>query len=39
MKVDIRKLSESEKPPMNLLLLADPSREVVEEYVNRANVL
>lgn len=35
MKVDIRKLSESEKPPMNLLLLADPSREVVEEYVNR----
>lgn len=24
-----------EKPPMELLLLADPSKEIIEEYVNR----
>ena len=35
MKIDIRKLNEGEKLPMDLLLLADPSREIVEEYVNR----
>lgn len=33
--MDIRKLNEYEKPPMDLLLLADPSREMVEEYINR----
>ncbi|MGA4466850.1 GNAT family N-acetyltransferase [Bacillus bombysepticus] len=33
--MDIRKLNEGEKLPMELLLLADPSREIVEEYVNR----
>lgn len=31
----IRKLNKGEIPPMNLLLLADPSREIVEEYVGR----
>lgn len=35
MKMDIRKLNECEKPPMELLLLADPSRKFIEEYVNR----
>lgn len=35
MKMDIRKLNKGEKLPMELLLLADPSREIVEEYVNR----
>ncbi|RBP25567.1 acetyltransferase (GNAT) family protein [Bacillus mycoides] len=35
MKMDIRKLNEGEQLPMELLLLADPSREIVEEYVNR----
>ncbi|WP_424769445.1 GNAT family N-acetyltransferase [Paenibacillus sp. sgz302251] len=33
--MDIRKLNKSEKLPMELLLLADPSREIVEEYVHR----
>lgn len=33
--MNIRKLSKGEKLPMELLLLADPSREIVEEYVNR----
>ncbi|RHW34046.1 GNAT family N-acetyltransferase [Lysinibacillus yapensis] len=33
--MDIRKLDKGEKLPMELLLLADPSREIVEEYVNR----
>jgi len=33
--MDIRKLYQDEKLPMELLLLADPSREIVEEYVNR----
>lgn len=31
--MDIRKLKNNEKPPMDLLLLADPSREFVEEYI------
>ncbi|MDN4525914.1 GNAT family N-acetyltransferase [Fictibacillus fluitans] len=31
----IRKLNRNEKVPMALLLLADPSREIVEAYVNR----
>lgn len=31
----IRKLNPGEKPPMELLLDADPSRELVEEYVGR----
>lgn len=31
----IRKLNKYEEPPMDLLLLADPSREIVEEYVHR----
>ncbi|MBK3497291.1 GNAT family N-acetyltransferase [Viridibacillus sp. YIM B01967] len=33
--MDIRKLEKGEKLPMELLLLADPSKEIVEEYVNR----
>lgn len=33
--MDIRKLNISEKPPMELLLLADPSKEIIEEYINR----
>jgi len=33
--MDIRKLNTGEKFPMDLLLLADLSREIVEEYVNR----
>ena len=35
MKMDIRKLNAGEKIPIELLLLADPSREIVEEYLNR----
>ncbi|WP_442962146.1 GNAT family N-acetyltransferase [Pseudogracilibacillus sp. SE30717A] len=35
MKINIRKLDKSDKFPMELLLLADPSREIVEGYVNR----
>ncbi|WP_053363336.1 GNAT family N-acetyltransferase [Bacillus sp. FJAT-27251] len=31
----IRKLKINEEPPMDLLLLADPSRKLVEEYINR----
>lgn len=31
----IRKLNEGEKPPMDLLLLADPSPTFIEEYVHR----
>ena len=34
-KMDIRKLNKGEKLPIELLLLADPSQEIVEEYVNR----
>lgn len=35
MKVEISKLKKHEKLPMDLLLLADPSREIVEEYTDR----
>jgi ribosomal protein S18 acetylase RimI-like enzyme len=31
----IRKLNKGEEPPMELLLLADPSKVIVEEYVTR----
>lgn len=31
----IRKLNGSEEPPMNLLLLADHSKTLIEEYVER----
>lgn len=34
-KIHIRKLDEDEKFPLELLLLADPSRELIENYVNR----
>ncbi|WHI58801.1 GNAT family N-acetyltransferase [Mammaliicoccus lentus] len=33
--MDIRKLNIGEKPPMELLLLADPSKKIIKEYVNR----
>ncbi|GEN32102.1 GNAT superfamily N-acetyltransferase [Cerasibacillus quisquiliarum] len=33
--MEIRRLSIDEEPPMDLLLLADPSRNIVEEYVRR----
>lgn len=33
--MDIRKLNIGEKPPMELLLLADPSKKIIEGYVNR----
>lgn len=33
--MNIRKLNVGEKPPMELLLLADPSQDIVEEYVKR----
>jgi len=33
--MQIRKLSAKEKPPFELLLLADPSRKLVEEYLRR----
>ncbi|HWO78263.1 MAG TPA: GNAT family N-acetyltransferase [Bacillus sp. (in: firmicutes)] len=33
--MNIRKLNRDEKPPMELLLLADPSEVIVQEYVNR----
>ncbi|MFJ5623943.1 GNAT family N-acetyltransferase [Peribacillus loiseleuriae] len=33
--MEILKLHSTEKPPMHLLILADPSRELVEEYINR----
>ncbi|WP_078552044.1 GNAT family N-acetyltransferase [Bacillus alkalicellulosilyticus] len=35
--MDIRALAKDEKPPMELLLSADPSRKLVEEYVNRGH--
>ncbi|RKN77120.1 GNAT family N-acetyltransferase [Paenibacillus ginsengarvi] len=31
----IRKLNDHETPPLDLLLLADPSRQLVEEYIRR----
>ena len=33
--MEIRKLTKTDKLPIELLLLADPSREMVEEYVKR----
>lgn len=33
--MDIRKLNTDEEPPMDLLLLADPSKVIVEEYMQR----
>ena len=33
MKLEIRKLGHSEKPPMDLLLKADPSEEMIEKYL------
>lgn len=33
--MEIRKLNKGENPPIELLLLADPSEEIVKEYVNR----
>ena len=33
--MDIRELEINEEPPLKLLLLADPSREIVEEYIKR----
>ena len=33
MKLEIRKLGHSEKPPMDLLLEADPSEEMIEKYL------
>jgi ribosomal protein S18 acetylase RimI-like enzyme len=33
--MDIRKLNIDEKPPLELLLLADPSLRIVEEYLKR----
>jgi len=33
--MNIRKLYQDEKPPINLLLLADPSVSLIEEYLNR----
>ncbi|MGG0655783.1 GNAT family N-acetyltransferase [Rummeliibacillus pycnus] len=35
--MNIRKLYPNEKPPINLLLLADPSESLVEEYLNRGD--
>jgi ribosomal protein S18 acetylase RimI-like enzyme len=31
----IRELNINEEPPINLMLLADPSRKLIEEYLNR----
>jgi GNAT superfamily N-acetyltransferase len=33
--INIRKLDKKEHPPMELLLLADPSQKLVEEYLQR----
>ncbi|MFJ7826728.1 GNAT family N-acetyltransferase [Psychrobacillus sp. NPDC096623] len=35
--MNIRKLVKGEKPPIELLLTADPSKLIVEEYVNRGD--
>jgi len=35
MEINIRQLSAHEKPPMELLLLADPSQKIVAEYLKR----
>ena len=34
--MNIRKLNTGETPPFELLLLADPSKKIVEEYINRS---
>jgi GNAT superfamily N-acetyltransferase len=34
-RMEIRKLNADEHPPMELLLLADPSQKLVEEYIKR----
>jgi ribosomal protein S18 acetylase RimI-like enzyme len=34
-RMEIRKLNADEQPPMGLLLLADPSQKLVEEYIQR----
>ncbi len=33
--MEIRELNVNEEPPIDLLLLADPSMKLVEEYLNR----
>ncbi|RLQ94506.1 GNAT family N-acetyltransferase [Falsibacillus albus] len=35
--MEIRKLNKGEEPPMDLLLLADPSEKLVKEYVKRGD--
>lgn len=35
--MDIRLLNKNENPPIDLLLLADPSRKIVEEYLKRGD--
>lgn len=35
--MNIRRLAVGEEPPMNLLLLADPSKEKVEEYLQKGS--
>ncbi|WP_041809222.1 GNAT family N-acetyltransferase [Evansella cellulosilytica] len=35
--MNIRRLAKTEKPPMQLLLLADPSERMVEDYLKRGN--
>ncbi|SDM89098.1 Predicted N-acetyltransferase YhbS [Psychrobacillus sp. OK028] len=37
MNINIRKLAKDEKSPIELLLTADPSKSIVEEYVNRGD--
>lgn len=37
--MNIRKLKIGEKPPMDLLLLADPSHTIVEDYLKRGECL
>lgn len=35
MELTIRQLSDDEKPPIDLLLLADPSEEMIKNYINK----
>lgn len=37
MELEIRKITQADEFPYDLLLLADPSREIVEEYVKRGD--
>lgn len=37
MELEIRKITRADEFPYDLLLLADPSREIVEEYVKRGD--